>query len=159
MSATNEPVRAQANGRGYVVVVAMFALALVAASFAWYVNFNRGRRTLELFGPEAATLIRTAPKVELVVEPDTNVDLSKAPGLLNARTSLLNDASYEWTAAETSVKDPLYSVRFSDDQTSIVVLFDLENGVIQEPSGKSVKLTKKTAAGWRTYLARHVKTR
>jgi hypothetical protein len=84
MNAAAEPARVEAPARGYLVVLAMFALALIAATFAWYVNFNRGRRTLEFFGPEAATLIRTAPKVELILGPDGNIDVSKVPGLLNA---------------------------------------------------------------------------
>ena len=65
---------------------------------------------LEFYGPEAATLIRTAPKVEILRSPpDDNLDLSHVPGLLNARTSLLSDASYDWVAPTTPIESPLFS--------------------------------------------------
>jgi len=55
------------SGTGKLAVLAMIAVALLAATFAWWWNFNRGRKTLAFFGPQAARLIRTAPKVEILV--------------------------------------------------------------------------------------------
>ena len=133
----------------------MFGLALAAATFAWYVNFNRGRRTLEFFGPDAATLIRTAPKVELLVDRDGSIDISSAPGLLNARTSLLNDASYDWS--KKTINEPQDAVRFRRGEQSVTLFFDFEHGSIQfSPGDKTVQLSRKTADGWRDYVNRHV---
>src|SRR5436305_7740425 len=114
--------------QGSFVVLAMFAVALVAASFAWWWNFQHGRRALNFYGPEAATLIRTAPKVEILRSPpDESLDISHAPGLLNARTSLLNDASYVWSAPTPQLESPLFSVQFAQGERAVVVTFDFEN--------------------------------
>src|SRR5437870_2908986 len=95
-AAPRNPVRS--SGSGQALVLAMFGLAVLAATFAWWWNYNRGRQSLEFFGAEGATLIRTAPQVEyLRSEPESSINISKAPGLLNARASLLSDASYEWS--------------------------------------------------------------
>src|SRR5262245_46257806 len=98
--------------RGKLAVLTMFALALAAAAFAWWWNYSRGQRALGFYGPRAANLVRTAPKVELLVLgtgdsdpveslPESGpvariIDISRAPGLVHARTALLDDASYDW---------------------------------------------------------------
>src|SRR2546423_4255155 len=85
-----------AASTGQVAVLTMITVAVMAAGFSWWWNYNRGRKSLEFYGSEAATLIRTAPQVEILrAEPETNIDISHAPGLINARASLLSDASYE----------------------------------------------------------------
>src|SRR5688500_17290353 len=98
--------------RGKLAVVMMFAVALAAAGTAWWFNFHRGRQTLDFYGRDAALMIRTAPHVELLklipadasaAEPSAELltlgdqrlrvaqrqDMSRAKGLINARTSLL----------------------------------------------------------------------
>ena len=91
--------------RGKLAVLTMFAVALAAATFAWWWNYNRGKRALEFYGPQAAQLIRTAPQVEILfVGPPRpadagsaavdlvpggrivvrKIDISKAPGLIHA---------------------------------------------------------------------------
>jgi hypothetical protein len=73
------------------------------------------------------------------------------------RTSLLNDASYEWSVTEPSVNEPHYGLRFSRDEKFAVVFFDAEVSTIQIAcSSKAAKLTKKTADGWRAYLERQI---
>src|SRR6476620_10123177 len=107
-------VPARPPGSGRTLVLAMLGLAVLASIFAWGWNYSRGRKSLELYGPEAATLIRTAPKVEVLREPhESNIDISRAPGLINARASLLSDASYDWTATEQRQESPLFTVRFT----------------------------------------------
>jgi hypothetical protein len=135
----------------------MFAVAAAAAAFAWWWNYNRGKQALEFYGPVGAHLIRTAPVVELLqpsaAEP---IDLSKAPGLINARASLLSDASYDWAASDVTQEPPLFSVRFRRGDQSVVVTFDFENRTIHaSTTQRTAKLVKKTADGWRSYLARH----
>src|SRR5438128_2232722 len=97
---------------GQRAVLAMLAIGILAAVFSWLWNYNRERQSLEFYGPQAATLIRTAPQVEVLrPEPEANIDISKAPGLINARASLLSDASYEWSATAALQESPLFSVR------------------------------------------------
>jgi len=143
---------------GRAAVLAMIVAAVLAAGFSWWWNFNRGRKALDFYGSEAATLIRTAPRVEILrPEPETDVDISKAPGLLNARASLLSDASYEWGAAGISQESPLFSVRFSRGEPSVVVTFDFENRTVRHSnSQRIVALKPKTAEGWQSYLARQL---
>jgi hypothetical protein len=101
---------------GKLAVLSILLLAVGLAGFAWWWNWQRTERCRKFFGGEWAHLIRTATRVEgqtltglyevepherLVVGPDTFVmggrkDLSRAAGLVHARTSLLDDASYEW---------------------------------------------------------------
>jgi len=158
MSAADSFQPSKSDGRGAVAVLAMLGVAILAATFAWWWNFDRGRRTLDLYGPEAATLVRTAPKVELLGHPNGDIDISKAPGLLNARTSLLSDPSYEWTSSETPFDASQYAVRFSRDGRSATVFFDFENQSINiAPNCRNAKLSKKTADGWRAYIERQVK--
>jgi hypothetical protein len=143
------------SSTGKFAVLSMIAVALLAASFAWWWNFNRGRQAMELYGPEAATLIRTAPKVELLTGGGV-IEISKAPGLLNARASLLSDASYRWHESANG-GHPDAAVRFSDGQRFVVVEFDFDAEMATASStGKSAKLMKKTADGWRQFIERNV---
>jgi len=145
-----------ARSSGKRAVLAMFAVAVAAAAFAWWWNYNRGIKALELYGPEGAFLVRTAPIVEfLQPSPGKPKDISKAPGLINARASLLSDASYDWTAANVRQESPLFSVVFRRDEWSVVVTFDFENRTVHASTTKrTAKLAKKTADGWQSYLAR-----
>lgn len=140
-------------------MLAIMTIAVLAAGFAWWWNFNRGRKALAFYGPEAATLIRTAPKVEILrPEPDGNIDISKAPGLINARASLLSDASYDWNAPTPRQQSPLFSVRFSRGENKVVVTFDFENQTLSNSATeRTITMKPKTAKGWREYLARQSK--
>ena len=160
--------------RGKLAVLTMFAVALAAATFAWWWNYSRGQRALEFYGPKAAHLIRTAPKVELLVlgtaessaiEPlpefgpvSQIVDISRAPGLVHARTALLDDASYDWNAF------PLpqvfrHLVRFSNGEDEVMLVFSEPRGrVMVAGSDKgSEQLVKKTADGWLAFIQRNTK--
>jgi hypothetical protein len=143
-------------GTGKSAVLAMLAVGIVAAVFAWWWNYNRGRKALEFYGSETATLIRTAPQVEILrSQPEGDIDISKAPGLINARASLLSDASYDWSGAAPVQQPPLFSVRFSRGDKSAVVTFDFENRTItNSATQRTATLRPKTADGWRQYLAR-----
>src|SRR5262245_10947419 len=98
-----------ATMRGKIAIVVMLSLAVVAAGYAWYQNYQRSVRARAFWGDSAAR-IRFAHKVEafwieLPEDPQDRtylhpekgglhqyarepVDISTAPGLLNARTAL-----------------------------------------------------------------------
>jgi hypothetical protein len=147
------------SARGRLVVVGMFALAAAASTFAWWWNYHRGRQALELYGPEAATLIRTAPQVDLLVLGyDEPIDISRAAGLLNARTSLLNDASYDWQRSLTELATPSDTVRFTDGNRSVEITFDFDAHALKTSSTSRIAaLNERTSAGWKTYLERQTK--
>lgn len=154
---TEPQMKATAGGSGRWLVVALVCVGALAGGFAWWWNFNRGRRTLEFFGPEAARLIRTAPQVELLkTPPDASVDLSQAPGLINARASLLSDASYVWDQTPADSSSPRLTVRFADGKRSVDLTFDFEYRTLHTSStNKTALLNQKTASGWQSYLARN----
>jgi hypothetical protein len=141
---------------GRWVVVFIFAVAVLLSAFAWWWNYNRGRQALELFGAEGATLVRTAPQVEIHdIQTGRAIDISKAPGLINARASLLSDASYDWAASDVPFDSPPYAVKFRRGEQAVSVTFDFADQAMKVSStGRVVRLVKKTADGWRSYLAR-----
>lgn len=154
-------MQATANkSTGQFAVFAMLALAVVAAVFSWWWNYNRGRKALEFYGPQAATLIRTAPKVEIILpDEERTIDISHAPGLLNARASLLSDASYDWSikTEEPSPNQP--AIRFSNGDQSVIILFNFPaKGISVSPGRRIVKLKTKTVTGWKSYIERQIRT-
>ncbi len=160
--------------RGKLAVLTMFALALAAATFAWSWNVSRGKRALEFYGPEAAHLIRTAPQVEILLvaartpEPEEElvdglavnrkIDISKAPGLIHARTALLDDASYDWNAKPLS-QSFRFGIRFANGQNEVVLLVGLPRGTIIVAGSEkgSGQLIQKTAEGWIGFMERNIK--
>jgi hypothetical protein len=149
--------------RGKLAVLAMLGLAAAAAVFGWWWNYQRGARCLAFYGSEAAFLIRTAATVELLIpvagtdDRSRTVDLSRSPGLLNARASLLDDASYQWnTAPSASESGRIRVVRFASGHREVQIHFDFGNRTISVgQSGREATLVQKTATGWEEFLKRH----
>jgi hypothetical protein len=167
--------------RGKLAVLTMFAVALVAATFAWWWNYSRGQKCLAFYGKDAALLIRTARDVELIeLSPDSNqpedrtVDrlivgertylfhrittISQAKGLIHARTSIIDDTSFDWDAkASQSPPNVRYAIRFlsADEATRATLAFDFGNqSVWHVEQGKSATLIPKVAQGWESFLTR-----
>lgn len=169
MNATDSPAKASSGGK--LVVVGMLLVAVLAGAFAWWWNYDRGRRAMAFYGPDAAKLIRTAPVVELltvesgVTAPQSldgrgrgrTIDVSRAAGLVHARASLLDDASYDWDApASQGSSDPML-VRFTNgNDEALVYLYLDERTVVASPSGRSALLVRKTADGWRQFIERNL---
>ena len=164
--------------RGKLAVLAMFAIGVLAASFAWWWNYQGRRKCLDFYGPAAALAIRTGDEVELLeLEPDrpdyspATVDalqvgpqtfrlyrarsISKSNGLIHARTSLVDDSSYVWDAdVGASLPDVQFAVRFIGDSQATLA-FDLRSQRLWHvESGKSVALIPKVAEGWKSFLNR-----
>ena len=147
--------------RGKFAVLTMFGIAVLMATFAWWWNYSRGQRCLAFYGSEAAALIRTAPKVEIVKSYQAGdssvIDISQAPGLLNARTSLLDDASFQWTVLPgTGATSELRRVRFAHGNRQVTLLLDFGNRTITlEKDGRAATLDEKTSSGWQRFIGRH----
>jgi len=153
--------------RGKLAVLSMFALAIGAAAFAWWWNYRRGERCLAFYGSEAAALIRTAPTVEILeLDPASTaeeptvarrIDISRAPGLLNARAALLDDASFVWGGKpQPASAKATHLVRFATADRELRLHFDSDHQSLEIlPTGKSAVLDAKTSAGWKQFLERH----
>jgi hypothetical protein len=143
--------------RGKLAVFAILLLAACMAGGGWWWNYQRGRRCLELYGSEAAYLIRTAPKVELLTEDSATIDLSRAAGLIHARTALLDDVSYVWDAPPATRSDDFHAVRFIRGNTHVTLEFSSTgNTVFVAESGRGATLDQKTADGWRAFIRRQL---
>ena len=171
--------------RGKLAVLLMLAVAVAAAGFAWWWNIERTKRSLALYGPEGAWLVRNGREVEILKlaprkagdlsaedqpEGDSLVlgdaqfavadryDVSRVKGLIHARAALVDDPSYEWEAPPQAFRsDALpWLVRFADDRGEIYLAIDpAKRQLTVLPGGRSVRLISKIADGWQSFLDRH----
>jgi hypothetical protein len=162
---------------GKVVVLSIFAVAILAAVFAWWWRFTSQREIQEFWGPDAPRIISTAEQVtawrrattgpELSPEDrawlqgtasDGIVDISLAPGLLHARHSLLEKASYDWPRTIAASADPVAwqdGVRFQKGGDTVTLLFDFEAHRVHYVEGnRTGVLIERTSSVWRNYLDR-----
>ncbi len=124
------------NVSGKLVILSILTVALLAAGTSWWFRFQATHRAAEFWGPEATILIRDAPVVELVEQPQDDAqaegnilinagqggapapntnrrDISEARGLIHFRNALLEDRSYEWSTREAAPDAPRkWGVRF-----------------------------------------------
>jgi hypothetical protein len=103
------PNNQNSGNSGKRLIVAILAIALCAADLSWWFRYAATHRTVEFWGPNAARLIRDAPRVTLRsydpavgAEPKSDaplpLDISQARGLIHLRTALMEDRSYDWSA-------------------------------------------------------------
>lgn len=167
------------SSRGKYAVLGILLLAFAMAAFAWTWNFEQSLRCLDLYGGQAARLIRTAPIVELLEitsqPPEDNaaatttldiagvpmtitkrIDISHAPGLLNARTALIDDASFDWTDQPVESEDSGRAViRFSDGSQETLLYLNFANRRLMVlPEGRTARLVPKAASGWHSFVTR-----
>jgi len=161
---------------GKLVVLSIFAVALLMAAFAWWWNRQQGRRALEFWGKDSALAIRDGKKVELLrlrpkngrlvdleaFEIVETKDISQAQGLIHARHSLLQDASFDWDAKPAShsqfeTKTDVLAVRFTrQDVSTTIVFIDLPSGrIFHSESGREIILNPKTCSGWQLFISRY----
>jgi hypothetical protein len=177
--------------RGKISVLVILLAALALAGFAWWWNRYAGERSLKFWGPEAALIIRDAEHVELfeltpppeeetasfetvtVPSPSgirfarqlkNSKDVTGAPGLIHARTSLLQDHSFQWVeddpqhSLRPEATRCTHAVRFAKDgEGAVTILFDFrENRLYCAETQKSILLAPKTLSGWKTYIRRYI---
>jgi hypothetical protein len=167
------------HSRGKYAVLFILLLALAMAAFAWSWNFGQSQRCLDLYGGTAAMLIRTAQKVEILeiasasdeespspeivdiagvpVRIARHIDISKAPGLIHARTALVDDASFNWNEESTPAADPGRTlVRFAAGNEETLLYFNFANHRLMVlPDGDSAQLVPKASEGWRSFIKRN----
>ena len=91
---------------GSLIVAAILLMAVGLAGFAVWFQWNQTRRCLAFFGPEIATAIQSAPRVEAWrLSRETTAgrglatsarDVSQARGLVHLRHGLVEDSNYAW---------------------------------------------------------------
>lgn len=131
---------------GKWVILAILAVALAAAGGSWWFRYTATHRAVEFWGPQAARLIRDAPRVDFFSIRNEEAGslpatariplksgrtlygydqriISKAHGLAHLRNALLEDRSFEWPAELPSSTPPLrWALIFSraqHEQTSV----------------------------------------
>lgn len=109
---------------GRLLIAGILAVGFVAAGASWWFRYQATHRAATFWGPDAAVLIRDAPRVEalelqradagtggggspsdeeLVVGGTTwritsRQDVSGSPGMTHLRNALLEDRSFVWPA-------------------------------------------------------------
>ncbi len=126
------------------------------------VEYQRPARARAFWGTHAQTL-RFAEKITAfqVQQPEEVRDLSGSPGLLNARTSLLVDESFDWSvpleSLETAKASWQYAITFHHESDTVTLWFDSQSDrMAVEQTGQVITLRPKTANGWKRWLAERV---
>jgi len=86
---------------GKRLILGVIVIGLAAAAASWWFRYSATHRAAQFWGPQAATLIRDSPHVTLRsgTSADEQRDISAARGLTHLRVTLLEDDSYDWSAA------------------------------------------------------------
>lgn len=173
---------------GQWVVLGMLAIALSASLGAWLWNLNHSQRALAFWGPRASQLVLKAPRVELLrlaLETDGNPvaemgetlhvgddpyrviarkDLSQAPGLIHARHSLTDDASFLRLVAQDGANPErrggawTHALRFAETAGEpATVLLDFEKRKVRLlESAREAEVSQRFVEGWRDFCRRQL---
>jgi hypothetical protein len=154
---------------GNQLILGMMLVALLMASFAWWYRYNQGQRVLSHWGREPSMMMRYAPTLELwklqpagesssetiqigdrKLEIVERLDITKVPGIVHARQSLVEDASFDWQASGDIVCQPSWPWAFSfvdqDRRTTVAFDFDCDMAQLLGSDRRQV-LVKKVTEG------------
>jgi hypothetical protein len=170
---------------GKWVVLSLLALAVCAALGAVWFQFKATHRALEHWGVEGSRLIRSAPDVRLfILESDGDkststrdapaapprwsaaggtlvvhkeVDLSRQRGLVNLRTALLADDSFQWDRpAHAGDVHWEFALTFSQGDLQKTLVFSLAGGSVSDlDQPATVVMSEKLTAGLAEFLLPH----
>lgn len=148
-AAASPAASGRTGGRGTAIVVGLLLLGVAAALTGIWFQWRQTRRCLDLYGPEAARRITTAPSVflmRLAASPSAGRlaaidprEISDAKGLVHVRRGLVEDANFAWersTQAASRLPDGAwdYAISFADPagqgSTSLVIDFDDQGGTL-----------------------------
>jgi type II secretory pathway pseudopilin PulG len=169
---TSNTTVAPADTSGKKLVLVVILLGILAAGASWWYRYSATRRSAEFWGPQAATLIRSAshvtlrsdepsPNAEGVDEADVPRDVSQAKGLKNLRDALLLDSKFDWASTaklDTDWSSSLVFAAAEGAEPRAVVLFTSDygwvaNGTSDNPAQHAVKTTSEMAAGLQKFFA------
>jgi hypothetical protein len=149
---------------GKLVIIAILGAAVAAAGFAWWRQYQEGRRALAYWGTEGARLIRTAPEVELQMlgggsngadgqSIAARRDVSQARGLVHARQALISDVSFLWNDKAATAPVWEYAFLFRDGERDFTLLLDLSDGWASAIGEQPVRLGPTLSHGLGTFVA------
>ena len=165
--------------RDKIVIALILFLAIVLATYAWWFRFDQGDAAASFWGGRSANLIRNAPQVELLVlRPSTNADeagsdepiqssgqaytvverfdISKAPGMLNARQAFIEDASFNWNVGPSPAAHWQYALVFSSAGAHAHVLLDLSQNLVGLLESNAITSIEPMSAGLRKFIAEKI---
>lgn len=146
------------SGRWFTLAIVAVCVGLVLAAL-WQRSRDTSR-IREFWGAGNARLIQQAPQVGLRVDGPADrgdapslegqrgwQDISRAPGLVHLRATLVDDRYFRWPAREAtnrerSASEPAFRVlRFSDSEGFVDVAIDIEQGVVVHlAEGRAVEI-------------------
>ena len=151
---------------GKLVLIGILLVALIAASFSWWFQFQQGDEALAFWGGETARTIRLEKPVlarRIVRSTDdapagdiltvdgvpyriqATRDITNARGLVHARQALIQNQSFDWTVAEViNEPDWTFALRFGQ-ANKVTLLIDLTNHRIRRqnhPHCVGLKITE-----------------
>lgn len=168
--------RPRFSGAG--LVLGLVALGCCLAAFAVWFQWQQTRRCLGFYGPEIATAISLAPRVEIWdLEPVAaehaaaatrlrvvrRLDASRAAGLVHLRRGLVEDGNFAWSTAEPAERLPaadwrvaicFFSAATDADPTAVIALaIDPEGRGAATIPGRPGRITLgRIGRGLRTWL-------
>jgi hypothetical protein len=156
---------------GKRLILGVLAIGLAAAAASWWFRYSSTHRATQFWGAQAAELLRDAPRVTLrsdtpsadgegAATADVPRDISTAKGLTHLRNALLEDASYDWTAAgppDTDWSNSLVFAASEGAEPRAVVMFSPDftwaaNGSAADPAKHAVS-TSPIAKGLQEFFA------
>jgi len=155
---------------GSLLVLGILGLAAGLAAFAVWFQWTQTRRCLAFFGPEVATAIQVAPRVEAWrLSPagaggrplaTSRTDVSQARGLVHLRHGLVEDSNYAWTAEPSAGPPPaawdvaLAFFPAGAAEPTAVLAFDLEQAGAVTVVGRPGRISLgRLAPGLRKWMA------
>ncbi len=128
---------------GSKLVLGIFGLALIAAVLSWWYRYESAHRSTSFWGPHFAELIARPSEVTAFGLADEQSkealdefpiidrtyyrqlprDLTKAPGMVHLRHSILTDGNYNWENP-ASTDDWRWCLQFTDGGVTATLLFN-----------------------------------
>jgi hypothetical protein len=154
---------------GKRLILGVLVIGLAAAAASWWFRYSATHRAAQFWGPQAVELIRDALRVTLRTDDpategnnpaDLPRDISSAKGLTHLRAALLEDRSYDWSAAgpaDTNWSNSLVFEESEGAEPRVVILFSPDfnwaaNGSAANPVGHAIS-TSPIAKGLQTFFA------
>ncbi len=134
--------------QGKLVIISIFGISILMSGYAWWHNVHTGDQVIRFFGIEAATRLRHAETIELLLLDNSHEnqpiaeqptlktstgemtilsvqDISSARGMVHMQHTFIQDHTYRW---DQSLPDlPLqwaFALRFTDQAGQTTFLFD-----------------------------------